>query len=879
MFYIKHKVRKLEAYTKDYHKHTDIIVSDVYGGTACAQSLFEYPFCNAEVFFTCLQCKGTILHNDHVSSGIGIQRLLDFLVSPSCVCCERGAFFIFETTDNICFGYTECQSNYMFSVIRKYRSSAVKFVGFSTDSVDRARTFSNSVRNLFRDPGLLTIESKHNVIVKTKKSKKLIINSLKNFHYLSKTVFTDFSSLTIKRSKSDQYKDDVVEFLKSVTVAQKEMALADSEIVASLSSEDVALVEDIAKKGYIYSWCDGDNLRIDDNQGLVYNRADNVCGKFIPISDNLYNYLYSINFNVNCGYEDALKHASHSLSVKTRRSIRTYEPYYHKDQKCLYVKGYGEYVISLSRAWELVCVMRINLADRLEVDSGANGDVEDGDDSETIEPLVVKVNAPSVVRAPTQVSKFIDFVSEYLPINSDTATNDQLQAHKKVFEFLQDPEALFFRLTGGPGTGKTWLTSQFKMFLKSGNTMAAIAPTHKAVKVLSLKLNGDGSEDYRSARIPCSTVHSFLSLKPVYSGTDVEYVKDVKTTKDSKISIKLVVLDEGSQVGTKLFNYIKTDAELFLRKYIIVGDEYQLPPVGEEKSPLYTMDVGEYFYDLKEIVRQEAENPIALLTPYMRNCIDTNTRPLIETSLYKGRGIRVMGLKDWTKHLIKNVEAFDPDVFRVVAYKNNTVKKYNALIRELLDYDSTVPFSVGEWAVFNDAFLHVSDYHSPDINIGRNGEEPEGNFIQNGNEYQVLKCKPDYSVYGHKMWWITLAFNENVISFNKSSREYESDFVSNITVPMLHESAYEDYTLTKEKFIADARKDKSLWFKYYALRRFYADVRPIYSLTAHKSQGLTLDYVYTDMDDILSNSNTKESYQCLNVALTRPRYSAFVLQR
>jgi hypothetical protein len=60
-----------------------------------------------------------------------------------------------------------------------------------------------------------------------------------------------------------------------------------------------------------------------------------------------------------------------------------------------------------------------------------------------------------------------------------------------------------------------------------------------------------------------------------------------------------------------------------------------------------------------------------------------------------------------------------------------------------------------------------------------------------------------------------------------------------------------------------------VWFDFYRLQKYFADLRPGYCLTVHKSQGSTYNNVFIDVNDIVSNPDHEETLRCLYVAVSR----------
>ena len=184
-------------------------------------------------------------------------------------------------------------------------------------------------------------------------------------------------------------------------------------------------------------------------------------------------------------------------------------------------------------------------------------------------------------------------------------TADQAEAAALIEEWFYHLNTQIFVLCGYAGTGKTFLVDHVvrALGLVAGESAAFVAPTGKAASVLI------------KAGVPATTVHSLIYTREedievdengeVISEQFLRFVR--RESIDSKI--KLIVLDETSMVSDDVLR----DLLSFGVKCLCCGDPAQLPPVGGSntllRSPVIT---------LREIVRQERDNPIVRLAERIR---------------------------------------------------------------------------------------------------------------------------------------------------------------------------------------------------------------------------------------------------------------------
>ena len=186
-----------------------------------------------------------------------------------------------------------------------------------------------------------------------------------------------------------------------------------------------------------------------------------------------------------------------------------------------------------------------------------------------------------------------------------TLTADQQEAAALIEAWYHHLNTQIFVLCGYAGTGKTFLVDYVvrALGLVAGESAAFVAPTGKAASVLI------------QSGVPATTVHSLIYTREedievdengeVISEQFLRFVK--KESIDSKI--RLIVLDETSMVSDDVLR----DLLSFGVKCLCCGDPAQLPPVGGSNTLLSTPVIT-----LKEIVRQERDNPIVRLAARVR---------------------------------------------------------------------------------------------------------------------------------------------------------------------------------------------------------------------------------------------------------------------
>ncbi len=187
-------------------------------------------------------------------------------------------------------------------------------------------------------------------------------------------------------------------------------------------------------------------------------------------------------------------------------------------------------------------------------------------------------------------------------------TADQEQAKNLIREWYFNRSDAVFVLAGYAGTGKTFLINYVVkevLKLKVGEEAVFVSPTGKAATVLA------------QGGTVAGTVHGLIYIR---DEEDFDVDEDGEIVPKNHLSfykrdsidekIRLIVIDEASMVSVEMLR----DLLSFGVKCLFCGDNAQLPPVSGDCFLLDNPD-----YQLTEIVRQAADNPIIRLATMARN--------------------------------------------------------------------------------------------------------------------------------------------------------------------------------------------------------------------------------------------------------------------
>lgn len=376
----------------------------------------------------------------------------------------------------------------------------------------------------------------------------------------------------------------------------------------------------------------------------------------------------------------------------------------------------------------------------------------------------------------------------------------------------------FFLLSGQAGVGKTTCMRFFAEHLVNSEDIKICmsAPTNKAVAVLS-KSVGMSSLTYK-------TIYSLLGLRMMANG-EVKELTDSGT--DNIGAYDLVILDEGSMVSSVLLDYIHKKTHLADTKIVIIGDKAQLPPVGEERSPVWSQFKVDY--ELTEVMRHQ--NAILTFVQSIRGNPDPDF-------ISPGKPVYLDDSEDKFVGKIKYLAEkghFHKGQAKAIAWRNATVDFLNQLIRDsYAETKSDDKFIVGDRVVVKEPII-----------VGENtvaATDEEGVVtdvhVASHNTYMMMKA-----------WRVTIRMD---------------DTNAFVTAYVIHDDSKDMMDKMLEDF-----KQKKHWNLFWKLKEAFHNISYAYALTAHRSQGSTFEHVFVDAGDIMLNRKADERAKCLYVAASR----------
>jgi exodeoxyribonuclease-5 len=405
---------------------------------------------------------------------------------------------------------------------------------------------------------------------------------------------------------------------------------------------------------------------------------------------------------------------------------------------------------------------------------------------------------------------------------TDLFTPEQEAATGRFMQFLADPNEPELIIDGGPGVGKTFLTSSLIQLAKDNAPIIALltqtneqleinacATTHKACAVLGEALG---------ASQEVSTLHSTLGLS-LYDNyrtgkTSVTRNKDFKLTKNT-----VLIVDEYSPVDSVLLEYVR--ASCVNCKTLFIGDHGQLLGANQTNSAVY--NAGIPTFNLTNPVRFNGAPGIRDLVYQLREVVHSGKFTDIVPN-----GIDVLHLDGPSFQKAVETEFgrpnYVPDDARAICWSNNRVHEYNNFIHKFRTGRDDIV--IGDLLISNKNHLH------------------SGLSLGNEKCVRIVDIGPPTTVLGVEGRYI-------LTNLSSTKWLFLPNDLGAVSTAMKHFSQLQN------------------WDSYFQIKNEFGDLRPPYAQTCHKAQGSTYKRVYIDLSDIGKCNSPYDVSRMIYVAASR----------
>ena len=443
-------------------------------------------------------------------------------------------------------------------------------------------------------------------------------------------------------------------------------------------------------------------------------------------------------------------------------------------------------------------------------------------------------------------------------------TRGQLRLFGLLDDFIQETkkEKSTLLIKGYAGTGKTSVVTSLVQVLKYYNYKSLLmAPTGRAAKVMA-----------QYARRKAFTIHKII-YKLRQDNSEALTFKRQKNYHRNTIFIvdEVSMVTDQSEFGANslLADLLQFVFEQPTNKLILIGDNAQLPPVGQKESPalqlgnlLANFALSIESVEFTEVMRQEQHSGILINATNLREKIRTNSLQI----QFKTRGFKDifrMGNQKMEDGLRYAYDKFGIENTTIICRSNKNAVAYNQFIRR------TIHFYENE--------LEVGDY----LMIVRNNysilpEDSLAGFLANGDFVEVMKVGLVEEMYGFRFANLDLrlidypsepVFKAKVILDTLYSRNTSLDEQEN---RKLYNGVMEDYLdlASKKERLKALRNDPYL---------NAIQVKFAYALTCHKSQGGQWKAVFLDQGYLQQDMINKEYLRWLYTAVTRATQELYLI--
>lgn len=435
---------------------------------------------------------------------------------------------------------------------------------------------------------------------------------------------------------------------------------------------------------------------------------------------------------------------------------------------------------------------------------------------------------------------------------------------KKIIEKFADylcsaDNGRIFILNGYAGTGKTTLIAAFVAALKEfGLKTVLLAPTGRAAKVLA-RYTGEKA----------LTVHKKIYRQKSSTTFASKFSLDMNRDKET-----LFIVDEASMLSNEsgeesMFGSgrVLDDLVEFVRsgrncRLMLVGDNAQLPPVGNDFSPALDADSMSVYGDvdyssLDDVVRQNTQSGILFNATLVRCMLENG---IYDIPMFKTDFTDVESLSggDFLEKLEECYGRYGRDETIVITRSNKRANRYNEGIRRnVLSAEEELESGDMLMVVKNNYFYAAKEEDN----------ENALNFIANGDIARLRRLRRTEELYGFRFANATLEFGD--YDSTEIDCKILLDTIGSDSPSLTRDESSKLFYAIEEDY-ADIQS-KAKRYKEIRENPFFnaLQIKFAYAVTCHKAQGGQWSAVFIDKmlfgDEVMS----RDLLRWLYTAITR----------
>ena len=437
-------------------------------------------------------------------------------------------------------------------------------------------------------------------------------------------------------------------------------------------------------------------------------------------------------------------------------------------------------------------------------------------------------------------------------------------------------------LIGNAGTGKTTLITQHLLPAIREQRICITAFTHRACGVVRDRLAGQTF----AKNVTVKTLASLLGFREVHHSDSQEPI--FEQVEDSQAQdFDVVIVDEASMVPQQYIKSLLDAARTYGVCLIFVGDDGQLPPVGNADADAPALKIaGAAVARLSKVHRNGG--PILEAATKIRTAPKDTIPEWLESYSPEGN-VLVHDIRyEMTEAVLAAVHreqtSYSENSFRVLCHTNKGVRTWNAICREAAMPNEGDPFVLGEKLVTRNALFDPSQAFeygcapltgaSAELEITSEPFCEEKPFFSLRPLRALLK---EHKTPGLKVWYFTAFCDQTSGPIEVQALAPEDHSGLEKLMQLIKKRALKasSAAVTTHDF-----KSRDWWRTYYVVRNlFWHMAAPRYASTIHKSQGGQWESVFLDLPDmrLLKSKRPDEFQKLLYTGVTRAQRNLHIL--
>jgi ATP-dependent DNA helicase PIF1 len=378
---------------------------------------------------------------------------------------------------------------------------------------------------------------------------------------------------------------------------------------------------------------------------------------------------------------------------------------------------------------------------------------------------------------------------------------------QKLQELLKTNNVL---LTGGGGVGKSYLSSELVSKMKK-----------EAKQVIVL-----GSTGVSAVNVNGQTIHSFFAFGICNSLEELKrhdrYVKSrIKELNKMLYNADLLVIDEISMVSASMMDMIKMRLQVakFSGAILFVGDFFQLPPIQSTKNNYDLFNEVEFAFESSS---WEYFNPLIVELTTTKRTEDKEFFSLL-SCIRKGEYSHE--IDTFLQSLRQNTHVLEKNPTILFGTNKQVDQKNLQKLKEIDSEEILLPAKEK---------LHVNSLHENKVKSWKNALPIPARLVLKQGAL-VLFCTNKWGSYYNGERGVVKNIDEEFVHVEKQNGQ-----IVKVT--------RQEYTLSENIILNNEITDRAL----FSLEQF--PLKLAYAITIHKSQGMSIDTLVCNIDNIFEKS-------------------------